>query len=63
MLLLHALTCLILKQHVVHKLVPFDRAVGIGINPHEQLSQLLLVHVLADNLSESLDELYKKWVS
>ena len=56
-LLLHGGKSLVLKKHIIHKLMPLDRTVRVRVNLHEKLVELLGSHVLANNLSECLDKL------
>jgi hypothetical protein len=49
---LHVAEGLVLEQHVVHKLVPLDTTVGVSVNLHEQLIELLISHLLPNDIFE-----------
>ena len=57
MLRFHVAEGLVLKQHVVHELIPLDRAVRVSVNLHEQLVELLVRHASANYILETLQEL------
>jgi hypothetical protein len=56
-LLLHGGECLVLKQHIVHELVPVHRPIRISVDFHEKLLQLFHRHVLPNDVSKGFDEL------
>ena len=56
---LHVREGLILEQHVVHELIPLDSAARICINLHEQLVELLVRHLLANNILKTHHKLHK----
>jgi len=53
MLGLHIAEGLVLKQHVVHELVPLDGTVGVSVNLHEQLVEFLVGHGLSNDFFET----------
>ena len=57
MLLLHGRERCVLDKHVVHELVPVDRATRVSIDSHEQLVELLVLETLSEDFTEGCDEL------
>ena len=47
---LHIWKSLVFKQHVVHKLIPFNTSIWVGVNLHEKLVKLFIWHFFADNI-------------
>jgi hypothetical protein len=53
----HIRQCLVLKQHIVHELVPLNAAIRVSINFHEELVELLVTHALANDFFKRIEEL------
>jgi hypothetical protein len=63
-LFFHGVEGLVLKEHIVHELVPLHGAVRVSVNAHEQLVKLLGTHVLlANNATEGFNELHNNNVA
>ena len=52
------LPCHLLEQNVVRELIPINSSVGVSINLHEEMCQLLVRHVGAERL-DALEGLYE----
>ena len=54
MFLFHRRKCLILKEHIVHKLMPLHSSIWVCVNSHKQLSELFSCHSFPNNFFESI---------